>query len=229
MSVSIIVPVLNEAPLIRPFLAHLRERAPEAEIIVVDGASSDGTSEAATAFSDRVVRSEPGRAVQMNAGARAARGDILWFLHVDVQVPPECVAQIQLALADPRVVGGFFRIQMPTSRLIYRLTDTFAHYAGLLLRIRCGDHGIFCRREIFEKTGGFPDVPLMEDADFYRKLRRAGRTVVIPQRLNVDSRRFELIGPFRLTFAFGLIGLLYFLRVPRRLLQSIYRRACCKS
>jgi rSAM/selenodomain-associated transferase 2 len=229
MSISIIVPVLNEALLIQRFLENLRERATGAEIIVVDGGSSDGTAEVAAELCDCLIRSKPGRAVQMNAGADAAHDDILWFLHVDVRVPPQCLAQIEQALADPGVVGGFFRIHVPESSFIYRLTDSFAHYAGLLLRIRCGDHGFFCRRAVFEKIGGFPNVPLMEDADFYRKLRRAGRTIVLSERIDVDPRRFELIGPARLTFAFGLIGLLYFLRVPRRLLQSMYRRMCSRS
>jgi rSAM/selenodomain-associated transferase 2 len=229
MKISVIVPVLNEAAIIRGFLEHLRERAPGAEIIVADGGSSDGTMEEATALADRVVRSNSGRAVQMNVGAEAARGEIFWFLHADVRVPVGCLAQIEEAMTDSRIAGGFFRIRVPRSQFIYRLTDSFAHYAGLLLRIRCGDHGLFCRREIFEQIGGFPNVPLMEDADFFSKLRRAGRIVVLSQRIDVDPRRFESIGPVRLSLAFGLIGLLYWLWVPRRWLQAIYRRACCRS
>ena len=143
MQVSIIVPVLNEAPLIRPFLEHLRERAPGAEIIVVDGASTDGTDELAAGFCDLLLRSGGrGRAIQMNTGARAAGGDVFWFLHADAEVPPGCLDEIGRIIWDRSASGGYFRIRLPRG-VVYRLTDSFGHYAGLLLRMRCGDHGIF--------------------------------------------------------------------------------------
>ena len=229
MSISIIVPVLNEAMLVRKFLQQLRGRASKAEIIVVDGGSSDGTADLASGLCDRIVHSERGRAVQMNAGARAAHGDTFWFVHVDAEVPPQCLEGIEHALDDPRVAGGFFRIRLPKSQLVYRLTDDFAHYAGLALGVRCGDHGFFCRRNVFEAVGGFPDVPLMEDVDFFRKLRRTGKIIAMPHRMVVSPRSFESMGPFRLTFFFGVIWLFYFLGAPRSWLQAIYRRACCRS
>ena len=132
MSVSIIVPVLNEAPLLRSFLAHLRERATGAEIIVADGGSSDGTVELVRGSCDQLVVSERSRAIQMNTGARAAHGDTLWFVHVDAEVPSGCLEEIERIMDDPNVAGGFFRIRLPQNR-VYRLTDSFAHYAGILL------------------------------------------------------------------------------------------------
>ncbi len=155
MQFSIIVPVFNEAPLIRRFLAHLRERAPGAEIIVADGGSTDGTADLAAGFCDQLVESQRSRAAQMNAGTHAARGEILWFLHADVEVPVQCLDEIARIMHNSNVIGGYFRIRLPR-RLVYRLTDSFAHYAGMLLRIRCGDHGIFCRRTAFISIGGFP-------------------------------------------------------------------------
>jgi hypothetical protein len=131
-------------------------------------------------------------------------------------------------LRDQRVVGGFFRIRIPRASFVYRISDCFAHYAGLLSGIRYGDHGFFCRRETFEKIGGFPDVALMEDADFFRKLRRAGRIAVIRDRIVIDPRRWERIGPTRLTAVFALMGVLYFFHAPRRLLCWIYNRACLR-
>src|SRR6185369_16249205 len=109
---------------------------------------------------------------------------------------------------------------------IYRFTDSFAHYAGLLFGVRYGDHGFFCRRVTFDEIGGFPDVPLMEDADFFRKLRRAGKVAVIGDAIIIDPRRYERIGPTRLTAVFALISLLYLLRAPRVWLHWIYRHAC---
>jgi len=229
MNISVVVPVLNEAVLIREFLVDLCDRAPKAEIIVVDGSSSDRTTEFAAGRCDRLLQTAPGRARQMNAGAYIAKGDVVWFLHVDARIPDNAIADIEYALRDRDVIGGFFRIRLPRAGFIYRLSDCFAHYAGLLLRVRYGDHGFFCRREIFEKIDGFPEVALMEDADFFRKLRRAGRIAVISRRIVVNPRRYERIGPSRLTLAFGLIGLLYLLHAPRQLLQVIYRRTCCQS
>ena len=226
--VSIIVPVFNEAPLLGPFLANLRERAAGAEIVVVDGGSSDGTSDLAQGFCDQLVASEPGRAIQMNAGARAARGDILWFVHVDAKVPSGCLEEIDRIMDDSNVAVGFFRIRLPQN-LVYRLTDSFAHYAGILLRMRCGDHGIFCRRTVFVDVGGFPEVPLMEDVEFFRRLRHRGRVTCSQKRIMVSPRRYETIGPVRLTLAYGLIAMLYIFRVPLSKLASLYERICCKA
>ena len=226
MQFSVIVPVFNEAPLIRSFLQHLRQRAHGAEIIVADGGSCDGTVDLATGLCDQLVRSEPNRAMQMNAGARAARGDVLWFVHVDAEAPQGCLDEIERILDDPKVVGGYFRIRLPRG-LVYRLTDSFAHYAGILLRMRCGDHGIFCRRTVFVDIGGFPEVPLMEDVEFLRRLRRCGRVKYSERRILVSPRRYESVGSVRLTLAHGVIATLYIFGVPLSMLASIYKRICC--
>jgi rSAM/selenodomain-associated transferase 2 len=228
MKLSIIVPVLNEAPLLRSFLAHLRERARGAEIIIADGGSSDGTVEVALESCDQLVASERNRAIQMNAGARAAHGDILWFVHVDAEVPWGCLDEIERILVDPKVAGGYFRIQLPRGH-IYRLTDCFAHYAGIALRMRCGDHGIFCRQTVFVDVGGFPEVPLMEDVEFFRLLRRRGRVICSQKRILASPRRYETVGRVRLTMGYGLIAMLYIFGVPLSKLASLYGRICCKA
>jgi len=228
MQVSIIVPVFNEAQLIRSFLSNLRERTAGAEIIVVDGASTDATDQLAQELCDQVIRtSERSRAKQMNVGADAAHGDILWFVHADAEVPLESLNEIGRIMRDPEICGGFFRIRLPAAPAVYRLTDGFAHYAGLLLRMRCGDHGMFCRRTAFVETGGFPDVPLMEDVEFFRRLRRCGRVVHSNKRIRASPRRYEATGPVRLTFAYGWIATLYFFGVSLCTLRRIYRRTCC--
>jgi rSAM/selenodomain-associated transferase 2 len=224
--ISIVIPALNEAGTIERFLKQLRARASAAEILLADGTSSDQTRDRAANLCDRVLIARSGRAAQMNAGAKAASGDVLWFLHADCEVPEACLEKIECALRDPLVVGGYFRIRIPRPDLVYRLTDSLAHYAGLFLCIRCGDHGFFCRRTVFEKIRGFPDVPLMEDAEFFRKLRRLGRVVVIPSRLLVSPRRYDAVGPLRLSLTYGLIAMLYAARVPLPLLAAIYRRTC---
>ncbi|HSS16567.1 MAG TPA: TIGR04283 family arsenosugar biosynthesis glycosyltransferase [Candidatus Dormibacteraeota bacterium] len=223
---SVIVPTLNEAALIRRFLQHLRDRAPDAEIIVADGGSTDDTADLSVGFCDQLVRSRPNRAVQMNMGTRAAHGDVLWFVHVDAEVPQGCLNEIARILEDPNVVGGYFRIRLPQGA-VYRLTDNFAHYAGLLLRIRCGDHGFFCRRNAFNDLGGFPEVPLMEDVEFFRRLHRSGRVVYSDKRIVISPRRYEAVGRTRVTLAYGLIAMLYIFGVPLSKLASIYKRTCC--
>jgi rSAM/selenodomain-associated transferase 2 len=228
MQVSIIVPVFNEAPLIRSFLRHLRERAAGAEIIVAECGSTDGTGDLASGFCDQLVLSKRNRAIQMNAGAGVARGDILWFVHVDAEIPWGCLNEIERITDDPNVAGGFFRIRLPQAS-IYRLTDSFAHYAGILLRMRCGDHGIFCRRTVFLDIGGFPEVSLMEDVEFFRLLRRRGRVICSQKRILASSRRYETVGRVRLTLAYGLIAMLYIFGVPLSKLASLYGRICCKT
>jgi rSAM/selenodomain-associated transferase 2 len=223
---SIIVPALNEASAIQQFLESLRDRAGDAEIIVVDGGSSDDTFELARDRCDQCLRSPRGRARQMNSGAIAASGNIFWFLHADTEVPADCIQRICDVFRDPEVVGGFFRIRIPSRRFVYRLTDSLAHYAGLILQMRFGDHGFFCRRAVFREIGGFPELPLMEDAEFFRQLRQRGRIAIISSRLTSSARRYEQIGPWRLTITYGIIALLYFLRVPNPILARIYRKIC---
>jgi rSAM/selenodomain-associated transferase 2 len=225
---SVIVPVFNEAALIRRFLQHLRDRAPDAEIIVADGGSTDDTADLSARFCDQIVRSRRSRATQMNAGGHAAHGDILWFVHVDAEVPWGSLDEIERIIEDPKVVGGYFRIRLPRNP-VYRLTDSFAHYAGILLRMRCGDHGIFCRRATFLEIGGFPEVPLMEDVEFSRLLRRRGRVICSQKRILASPRRYETVGPLRLTLAYGLIATLYIFGVPLSKLASIYKRMCCNA
>lgn len=226
-TISIVVPTLNEAPEIGLLLEKLRQRAPDAEIIIVDGGSSDSTAAMATGRCNQLLRTGRGRAVQMNSGAAVAGGEILWFLHADCEVPPNCTDAIRVALNDPRVIGGFFRIRIPRKQLVYRLTDSLGHYLGLALGMRFGDHGFFCRRTVFEEIGGYPDVELMEDGEFFRQLRKHGRIRVISSPIVVSARRFEAMGPIRLTLAYGLIAALYAVRAPLPVLARMYRRMCC--
>ena len=223
-SLSIIVPVLNEAPLIANFLRHLRAVAPQAELIVVDGGSIDGTAGLAAPLSDRVLSAPRGRARQMNAGAAAARGDILWFLHVDSELPATALTAIQNALKNERLVGGCLRLEIPRRELIYRITDQLGNAGVQIFRLALGDHGIFCRRAAFEAIGGYPDVPILEDAELYRKLRRAGGVKQLKPRIISSPRTYERLGRYRTTATYFLILVLYVLRVPIPSLHKLYRR-----
>jgi uncharacterized protein len=219
--VSIIVPVLNEAAIIREFLAHLNVAAPGAEIIVVDGGSEDGTFELCRNLADHVIESVPGRARQMNAGAQIARGKILWFLHADSRVAENSLAAIADALSNPSVVGGCFRLQIVPTRWIYRTRDAVGDLCVSLFHIALGDRGLFCRREIFVAVGGYPNQSLLEDADFYRKLRALGRVRQISTKIQTSARRYEALGPLRTSLFYLLIMTLYLMHIPMSILERM--------
>jgi len=223
-TISIIIPVANEAALIRAFLLHLRDRAPGAELVVVDGGSTDGTAVLAQELADHVVTAVRGRAAQMNTGARCSRGEVLWFLHVDSEVPHRCLDHIRLSLSDSRVSGGYFHLRLPRRGWIYRFQDTFGFYVGRLLRMRCGDHGIFCRRDLFFALGGYPDVPLMEDVGFVRRLYRAGCVSALSPRIITSLRRIDQVGAYRYTAACVLVVVLYCFGISETLLARLYSR-----
>src|SRR5205823_4788847 len=193
LSVSVVVPVRNEAAIIDDLLRHLQERAPEAELLVVDGQSGDGTAKRAARHA-RVLTSDPGRARQMNAGAAATSGDVLWFVHADSCVPDAPLAPIRGALADRRVAGGCFRLEIPDRRLVYRLNDQVGNIGVDWLGIAGGDHGIFVRRRVFEQVGGYPDVPILEDMELYRRCRHWGRMRQLRESIRPSPRRWERNG-----------------------------------
>ena len=223
VNISIIVPVLNEAAIIRGFLQHLRAVAPDAEIIVVDGGSMDGTVELCRGLADRIVESARGRARQMNAGAQVAHGKILWFLHADSLIATNSLKAIEDVLADSRIAGGCFRLQIVPARWIYRVRDATGDVCVNLFRIALGDRGLFCRREHFFAISGYPDQPLLEDADFYRKLRAVGRVRQVPIRIQTSARRYEALGPTRTILFYLLIMTLYLVRTKMSILEKMVR------
>ena len=230
MFLSIIVPVLNEAPLLGEFLGKIRVVAGrESEIIVIDGGSSDGTWSIAESLADRVIAARRGRAAQMNAGAKVARGEVLWFLHADLEIPSSSIDRIQSALADARVVGGCFRLRFPRPELIYRVSDSLGNLGVGVFGFALGDHGIFCRREAFHQVGGYPDVPILEDAEIYRRLRGEGRMLQLREEIVGNPRAYETHGPYRTTAVYFSILALYVLGVPIWFLNQIHRRFCGRA
>jgi rSAM/selenodomain-associated transferase 2 len=220
--ISIIVPVFDEAALIGPFLAHLRVRAPGAEVIAVDGASQDRTRSIAAPLADVLISAPRGRASQMNAGAAIATGDIFWFLHADSGLPRDAVRDIRSALNDPRIAGGCFRLRLPSEKMIYRISDSLGNLGVQVFGFALGDHGIFCRRTAFEKSGGYPDVPILEDAEIYRGLGRIGRMRQLRAEIISSPRSYQRWGPYRTTAIYFCILVLYVLGVPIRFLHSLY-------
>ena len=198
VQLSVIIPTLNEASRIAEAIERAAALAPY-EIIVADGGSSDSTVQIARQQGQQVVVSEPGRGVQQNAGARQARGDLLLFLHADTWLESQAAAQLQQMARDPRVHMGAFRQKITSSRPIYRWIERGNAIRARYWGLPYGDQGIFVRRDTFFQWGGFPEVPIMEDLIFMRKVRRRSRIMLLPGPLHVSPRRWEQIGPLTQT------------------------------
>jgi rSAM/selenodomain-associated transferase 2 len=197
VSVSVIIPTLNEASCIAETIRALRRQGP-CEIIVADGGSTDGTCERA-APADLVVAAPPGRAVQMNAGAAGASGDYLLFLHADCSLAEGALAAIGPALLRRDVIAGCFSMRVEAEGPLYRSIDACATARVRLTGIAYGDQGLFLRRVDFQRLGGFPPLRLMEDVFFSRLVCRHGRVVVLRHQIQVSPRRWQKAGMIRQT------------------------------
>jgi rSAM/selenodomain-associated transferase 2 len=219
---SVVVPALDEADNLERLLPALR-RWPEAQVVVVDGGSRDATPQVlARQAGVRWLIGPPGRARQMNAGARAAGGEVLLFLHADTRLPEGALEAIGAAMADPRVVGGRFDVAFDSRRPIMRATAALMNLRSRLSGIATGDQAIFVRRAVFEAMGGFPDIPLMEDVEFSRRLKRRGRLACLRLRVTTSARKWEREGPLRTVLLMWSLRLLYFLGAPPRRLHRWY-------
>ena len=215
--ISIIIPVLNEASTIAQVISSARN-AENVEIIVADGGSSDGTVEIATSLADRVISTTPGRATQMNAGAAASTGDILLFLHADTHLPHGYDTSARQALANQSIVGGAFELKIDAPLLSLRLVETGVNCRAHFLQMPYGDQAIFLKTVTFNQMGGFPHLPVMEDFEFVRRLKKQGRIEIVPQAVLTSARRWVQVGVFRTTLINQIIIIAYFLGVsPDRL------------
>jgi rSAM/selenodomain-associated transferase 2 len=219
---SIIVPALNEAEGIVAALESLAElRCRGHEVIVVDGGSSDGTAHLAQGLADRVLEANPGRAGQMNAGARAARGEVFLFLHADSRLPAAADNLVSQGLAAGACAWGRFDVQIAGPQFMLRIVESMMNLRSRLTHICTGDQAIFVCREAFETIGGYPSLPLMEDIALSTRLRRMSAPLCLRQRCTTSARRWERRGVLRTVVLMWWLRLQYALGVaPSRLARA---------
>ncbi len=206
---SIIVPVLNEGATAEACLKQLDAWRCYAEVIVVDGGSVDDTAELAGLHADQLVSSERGRAVQQNAGAAAAAGDHLLFLHADTQLQIE-PGRFLDALGDTPD-WGFFEVALNGSDWRFRIIEWFMCRRSRMSSVATGDQCLFVKRSVFNELGGFSEIPLMEDIDMSKRLRATGRPLVMTPPVLTSSRRWERNGVLRTVWLMWSLRLRYWL------------------
>ena len=212
MSISIIIPCLNEAAGIRETLRALRPlRKRGAELIVVDGGSSDGTAAFAAPWADLVLTAPRGRASQMNAGAARARGAILLFLHADSVPPAEADALIVNGLNRTRRNWGRFDARIAGSHPLLRVVETFMNLRSRLTAVATGDQGIFVTKSLFTAVGGYPEIALMEDIALTKRLKSFGPPLCLKHRISTSARRWERDGVLRTIFLMWRVRLAFWL------------------
>ncbi|MEK7437470.1 MAG: TIGR04283 family arsenosugar biosynthesis glycosyltransferase [Pseudomonadota bacterium] len=223
---SIIIPALDEAACIAATLESLGElRRRGHEVIVADGGSSDATVSIARGIADLVIVSAPGRAEQMNAGAGAATGDVLLFLHADSRLPRESDRLVLQGLAAGGAAWGRFDVQIAGARVLLRLVESSMNMRSRLTHICTGDQGIFVRREAFEAVGGYPRQALMEDIAISVRLRRVSAPLCLRARCLTSARRWESGGVLRTIVLMWWLRLQYACGVaPARLARAYTRR-----
>ena len=222
MRLSIVVPTLEEAGSIEATLASVRPaREQGAEVIVADGGSRDATRTLAAPLADRVIEVPRGRAAQMNAGARAASGDVLLFLHADTLLPAAAHEAVVGALREGREWGRFDVAIQGADRLL-RVVAAFMNARSRWTGIATGDQAIFATRAAFDAVGGFPDIPLMEDVALSKALRRRSRPACLESRVVTSGRRWERGGTLRTIVLMWRLRLAYALGADPRGLARRY-------
>ncbi|MBI5074355.1 MAG: TIGR04283 family arsenosugar biosynthesis glycosyltransferase [Nitrospirae bacterium] len=223
--ISVIIPALNEERTIEKCIVEIRHESCDLEIIVADGGSSDKTGEIASGCSEvAVVTSRKGRGLQLNAGAAAATGDILLFLHADTTLEKGWSQSILKSLDENSVVGGAFTFAVNNPSWKYRLLEAWVKLRCTLCELPYGDQAIFIRKDLFHKLNGYQNIPLMEDVELIEKMKRTGKITILDKKAFTSERRWSNKGLIRTAAINQLTMMLYKLGVSPEALFRLYYR-----
>lgn len=221
--ISVIIPTLNEEDFIEHSIKSAFRSPEPVEVIVVDGGSVDKTAEKAAGLGTQVFACKSCRARQMNHGASKATGDILLFLHADTILPEGFEQTVKEALKPSDVSAGAFSFGVDAEGMKYRALERCVNLRSRFFSMPYGDQAFFVRREVFEKAGGYPDIPIMEDVELIKRLKQHGRLTILPQRIVTSARRWERLGMFRTTILNQFLRLAWLAGVsPRRIAGWYY-------
>ena len=216
------MPVLNEASALPEFLEQFTEwRRQGDEIIIVDGGSEDNSRSVSESYCDLLIAAPRGRATQLNAGARLARGRVLWFVHADTKISPRARDALLGACAE-RDAWGRFDLAIDDRSTVFRVIETSMNLRSRITGIATGDQGIFVRRELFDAVGGFRSIALMEDIDLSNALRRSARPHCLGRLLTTSSRRWRERGVLKTVLTMWGLRLAWFVGVAPERLARLY-------
>jgi rSAM/selenodomain-associated transferase 2 len=221
-NISIIIPARNEAESLDKFLPQLVSTA-GVEVIIVDGGSEDETVAVAKSLGAQALSTVSGKAAQMNTGAASAHGDILLFLHADTRLAPGFVDKVRYTLSQPGVAAGAFRLAIDSKGFGLRVIEWLANFRSRFLQMPYGDQGMFVTAEMFSNVGGYPAIPIMEDFELARRLKREGRIRILPLVATTSARRWEKLGVLRATLINQAIIIGYLFGLDPHKLEQWYR------
>ncbi len=211
--ITVVVPALNEEGTLRRMLLRLSIGDNE-ELVIVDGMSQDRTLSIAREFTERVFTSDRGRARQMNLGAQKAAGEVLLFLHADCILPGGAFDVIRSTLEDTRISAGAFDLSIEHPGRVFRLIESCANLRSHMLSVPYGDQGLFMRKQVFERVGGFADIPLMEDIEIVSRLKKVGAIRFVRPPVKASPRRWLKEGILKTTlrdwglaFSYSVLGI----------------------
>ena len=222
MKTSIIIPTLNEARYLSETLAQIQQLSSH-EIIISDGGSNDNTLKIASKFTQNLIKGSAGRALQMNAGAQIATGELLLFLHADSYIERASYQKMLAAMKKPEVLGGAFSLLIDSDRWALQIINQFANLRSRYLGRAYGDQAFFVKKHVFQEMKGFTEFPICEDLDFYKRLKFLGPVVLLKEEVLTSPRRWINEGIWFTTIRNILIATLFELGFPPRILTKWYQ------
>ncbi|MCI0453944.1 MAG: TIGR04283 family arsenosugar biosynthesis glycosyltransferase [Candidatus Dadabacteria bacterium] len=222
--ISIVIPTYNESGTIKTTLDKLYEIvSPDDEVIVVDGFSEDNTKEIVSSFPNvKLHISKRGRAKQMNLGAEMAKNEYILFLHADTLISANCLTLMKSQIISNGIRWGWFPIKLNSPKFIFRILETGSNIRTRFTGSPLGDQGIFIRIDLFNKVGGYPEIPIMEDIEFITKIKAISKGVEIKSPVKTSVRRFEKSGIIKTFVTMWVLRILYYLGTSPKTLASYY-------